>query len=99
MTAVRRPAHRWQMTRRGFLGSVATLATATPLLAQSSPPVPVSRLNHMMLSVSDPGRSLEWYQGLFGMPIAARQGNTVLLRVGAGPQPYRGFDSLARISV
>ena len=40
----------------------------------------------MTLSVSDPARSLEWYQGLFGMPIAARQANTVILRVGDGPQ-------------
>ena len=40
----------------------------------------------MTLSVSDPAQSLEWYQGLFGMPVAARQANTVILRVGAGPQ-------------
>jgi catechol 2,3-dioxygenase-like lactoylglutathione lyase family enzyme len=31
-------------------------------------------------------RSLEFYQGLFGMPIQARHGDTVLLRVGAGPK-------------
>ena len=40
----------------------------------------------MTISVSDPARSLEWYQGLFGMPIAARQASTVILRVGNGPQ-------------
>jgi catechol 2,3-dioxygenase-like lactoylglutathione lyase family enzyme len=43
-------------------------------------------LNHLTLSVSDPKRSLEFYQGLFGMPIQARQADTVLLRIGAGPQ-------------
>jgi catechol 2,3-dioxygenase-like lactoylglutathione lyase family enzyme len=36
--------------------------------------------------VSDPKRSLDFYQGLFGMPIQARQGQTTLLGIGAGPQ-------------
>ena len=40
----------------------------------------------MTLSVSDPKRSLDFYQGLFGMPVQARQGQTTLLRIGAGPQ-------------
>src|SRR5262249_24188565 len=31
-------------------------------------------------------RSVEFYQGLFGMPVAARQGPTTILRIGAGPQ-------------
>jgi catechol 2,3-dioxygenase-like lactoylglutathione lyase family enzyme len=41
----------------------------------------------MTLYVSDPKRSLEFYQGLFGMPIQFRQGNAGgLLRIGPGPQ-------------
>jgi catechol 2,3-dioxygenase-like lactoylglutathione lyase family enzyme len=41
----------------------------------------------MTLYVSDPKRSLEFYQGLFGMPIQFRQGNAGgLLRIGTGPQ-------------
>jgi catechol 2,3-dioxygenase-like lactoylglutathione lyase family enzyme len=40
----------------------------------------------MTLFVSDPKRSLEFYQGLFGMPVQARQGNSALLRIGPGPQ-------------
>ena len=40
----------------------------------------------MTLTVSDVKRSVDFYQGLFGMPIQARQGSTVLLRIGAGPQ-------------
>ena len=43
-------------------------------------------LNHFTLAVSDVKRSLDFYQGLFGMPIQARQGSTVLLRMGNGPQ-------------
>ncbi len=78
-------ARQW-VTRRTFLGSLAALAAAPRSFAQTGPPIPVSSINHMTLSVSDPAQSLEWYQGLFGMPVAARQANTVILRVGAGPQ-------------
>jgi catechol 2,3-dioxygenase-like lactoylglutathione lyase family enzyme len=46
----------------------------------------VRALNHMTLFVSNPKRSLEFYQGLFGMPIQARQGDSALLRIGPGPQ-------------
>ena len=74
------------VSRRVFLGSLAGLAVAPRSLAQAGPPIPVTAINHMTLSVSDSARSLEWYQGLFGMPIAARQASTVILRVGAGPQ-------------
>ena len=77
---------RGQVTRRVFLGSLAAMAVAPPTLAQAGPPIPVRAINHMTLSVSDQARSLEWYQGLFGMPIAARQARTVVLRVGDGPQ-------------
>ena len=82
-TALRDLRH---VTRRVFLGSLAMLVAAPRSFAQATPPVPVSAINHMTLNVSDPVRSLEWYQGLFGMPIVARQANTVVLRVGDGPQ-------------
>src|SRR5712692_11566556 len=77
-----------QIDRRSFLRCIPMLAVAPRLLAQSSgnPPIPVRALNHMTLSVSDPKRSLDFYQGLFGMPVQARQGQTTLLRIGAGPQ-------------
>jgi catechol 2,3-dioxygenase-like lactoylglutathione lyase family enzyme len=61
---------------------IPTLAT----LPQAGPPIPVQTLNHMTLRVSDPAASLAWYQGLFGMPIAARQAEAVQLQVGDGPQ-------------
>jgi len=80
-----------QITRRTFLGSMAALAVAgysgkNSSAAVGDPPIPVRAINHMTLSVSDPAASLEWYQGLFGMPIAARQGNTIVLQIGEGPQ-------------
>jgi catechol 2,3-dioxygenase-like lactoylglutathione lyase family enzyme len=79
-----------QLSRRTFLGSLAALAVSgcgnDSASAQTNPPIPVQSINHMTLSVSDPAASLAWYQGLFGMPIAARQGNTIVLQVGDGPQ-------------
>ena len=77
---------RGRVSRRVFLGALGASALAPRSFAQASPPIPITAINHMTLSVSDPARSLEWYQGLFGMPIAARQANTVILRVGDGPQ-------------
>ena len=75
-------------SRRMFMGSLAALAIAPRSFAQTPrlSPIPVTTINHMTISVSDPERSLEWYQGLFGMPIVARQADTVILRVGNGPQ-------------
>ena len=90
-----------QLGRRTFLGSLAALAvtgcssddssdtsdgSTEATLPQTGPPIPVQTINHMTLSVSDPAASLAWYQGLFGMPIAARQAETVVLQVGDGPQ-------------
>lgn len=43
-------------------------------------------LNHVELAVSDPARTIEFYQGLFGLPIQARRGGTTILRIGDGPQ-------------
>ena len=91
-----------RLTRRSFLGSLAAAAAAptalTALAARpgraaaqeaggaASPPIPVRSWNHMTLTVTDIGRSREFYQGLFGMTIAARQARTLILRVGEGPQ-------------
>ena len=82
--------------RRTFLMSVSVAALAPSLMDNEaaralgnqagSPPMRVRGLNHMTLAVSDPKRSIEFYQGLFGMPIQARQGPTVLLSIGSGPQ-------------
>ena len=77
---------RIQMNRRRFLGSLGALAVTPTLRAQPASPIPVLAINHMTLRVSDPTRSVEWYQELFGLPIAARQANTIVLRIGDGPQ-------------
>ena len=74
------------ITRRRLLGSLPALAAARAMAQSATPPLPARKLSQMTLNVSDLKRSLEFYQGLFGMPIQARQGSRVLLRVGAGPQ-------------
>ena len=74
------------MTRRELLATLPALALAPRAFAQGKPQIAVKGFNHFTLSVSDIKRSLDFYQGLFGMPIQARQGQTAVLRIGAGPQ-------------
>jgi catechol 2,3-dioxygenase-like lactoylglutathione lyase family enzyme len=75
------------ISRRRLLLSLPSLALLPRAIAHAAgAPIKVRALNHMTLSVSDPKRSVDFYQGLFGMPIAARQGPTTILRIGSGPQ-------------
>ena len=84
------------MSRRQLLLSLPALAIVPGLRRApwsvaaapqaGTPPIRVRTLSHFGLAVADPKRSVEFYQGLFGMPIQARSGTTTLLRVGAGPQ-------------
>lgn len=74
--------------RRNFLVALPALAYAPRLIAQTAAPAPfrATALSQLTLTVSDVAKSLDFYQGLFGMPVQARQGSTVLLRIGAGPK-------------
>ena len=76
------------LDRRTFLAALPALALTPRMFAQSAaaPPFRVNGLSQITLTVSDVKRSLDFYQGLFGMPIQARQGSTILLRIGAGPR-------------
>lgn len=76
------------LRRRGFLGGLGALAVAPSGFAKTAAPPPISlvAINHTKIRVPDPARSLAWYQSLFGLPIVARQGTTVILRIGEGPQ-------------
>jgi catechol 2,3-dioxygenase-like lactoylglutathione lyase family enzyme len=77
------------LTRRQLLKSLAGLATlplAPRVFAQNAAPIRVRGINHVTLSVSDVKRSVDFYQGLFGMPVISRQGMTANLQIGAGPQ-------------
>ena len=76
-----------EMTRREVLLSLPALALARGAFAQAAtPPIRVKGINHVTLSVSDVKRSVDFYQGLFGMPVISRQGMTTNLRIGDGPQ-------------
>ena len=59
---------------------------ASRVFAQGVAPIRVRGINHVTLAVSDVKRSVEFYQGLFGMPVINRQGTTTGLQIGAGPQ-------------
>jgi catechol 2,3-dioxygenase-like lactoylglutathione lyase family enzyme len=75
------------MTRRELLLSVPAAVLARRAFAQTgNPPIRVRGINHVTLSVSDVKRSVDFYQGLFGMSVTSRQGMTTNLQIGAGPQ-------------
>lgn len=73
--------------RRGFLASLPALALAPRVAPQAKPQIKTRGINHVTLIVADLKRSVDFYQGLFGMPVQARAGSTdVALRIGSGPQ-------------
>jgi catechol 2,3-dioxygenase-like lactoylglutathione lyase family enzyme len=75
------------LDRRHFLAALPALALAPRLGAQAAPgQLTVRGLSQLTLTVSDVGRSLKFYQDLFGMPVQARQGDMLFLRIGSGPQ-------------
>lgn len=74
-----------QFDRRTLLLTLPALA-ATRAFGQTPAAFKVNGLSQIVLTVSNVKQSLDFYQGLFGMPIQARQGSTVLLRVGNGPR-------------
>ena len=81
-----------EISRRLFLTSLPILAAAPRLgagalqTASGAAPFRTTGLSQLTLTVSDVKRSVDFYQGLFGMPIQARQGSSVYLRIGAGPR-------------
>jgi len=88
-----------QISRRDILLSLTALIVArAPGEAQPlTPPVAARTLNHVSISVSDIKRSVDFYQGLFGMTVKSQQGvganvtaggdgTVVNLAPGAGPE-------------
>jgi catechol 2,3-dioxygenase-like lactoylglutathione lyase family enzyme len=77
----------FKLSRRDLLLSLPALSVARRVLAQSGTKFKIRALNHMTIRVTDPKRTIEFYQTLFGMPIQAHQGpGTTVLRIGPGPQ-------------
>ncbi|HMD36598.1 MAG TPA: VOC family protein [Vicinamibacterales bacterium] len=87
------PAH---IDRRGFLAALPALViphsafglprSAFRLGQGAKPQIRTRGINHVKLIVADMKRSIDFYQGLFGMPAQARSSSEVALRVGNGPQ-------------
>jgi len=80
-----------EISRRKLLLSIPALAPAFALVPRifaqaAKPSVQVKGINHFALSVSDVKKSVDFYQAVFGMPVQQRQGSTVILRIGSGPQ-------------
>ena len=74
------------ISRRELLLALPGLALAHRLVAQAGPaPLRVLGLSQVTLAVSDVARSVAFYQRLFGLPVQARHGAAVLLRLGDGP--------------
>jgi catechol 2,3-dioxygenase-like lactoylglutathione lyase family enzyme len=72
------------MTRRSALLALSTTMVSPALMAQPTRPrIQTSRLNNVMVAVSNLEHSAAFYERLFGPP--ARQGDAVVFRVGEGP--------------
>jgi len=73
--------------RRLMLQLLALSPLSMKLHAQNAAGhIAVQKLHCFSLRVTDVARSLAFYQGLFGMPVQARNGDVVCLRIGDGPQ-------------
>ena len=76
--------------RRHLLGGAAVLAGQTlvpaSLFAQQRATIRVEKLNYFEIRVSNPARSLAFYQGLFGLPVQSRSGGRLLLKIGEDNQ-------------
>lgn len=73
-------------SRRHVLLSLSALVAPRLRAQTAAATIRVRGINHVTLAVSDVTRSVDFYQGLFGMPVLSRQGSTTNLRVGDGPQ-------------
>src|SRR5579859_531532 len=75
------------LDRRGFLVSLPALALAPRMTAQpAKPQIKARGINHVLLTVSDLQRSIDFYQGLFGLTLRRTSSSNVQLAIGSGPQ-------------
>ena len=73
------------ISRRLVTAAIPALALARYAAAQPGT-IRLRKLNCFEIRVADIQASVEFYQGLFGLPVQARDRNRVCLRVGDGPQ-------------
>lgn len=75
------------LSRRELLGALALLVAASPAAATQGAAKPVGTvksMNHVSIFVPNVQKSVEFYQGLFGMPLLTRQDPGINLSAGAG---------------
>jgi len=76
------------INRRHFLacsaGAAGSVLLPNGLLAQSG--IRLEKLNYFEVCVSDPARSIDFYQAVFGMPVQSRVGNRTFLKIGENNQ-------------
>lgn len=73
------------MTRRELLGALTVLLIAAPAATAAEPAIgTVRQLNHVTVFVQNVQKSLDFYQGLFGMPVLTSQPPGVNLKAGTG---------------
>lgn len=83
-------------SRRQLLFALSLLPlTSLPLTsvsiaqqADEAPTITTTGLHSFGLRVTDVERSVAFYQGLFGSPVAARIGDKVVLQIGDGPEYF-----------
>jgi len=76
-----------RLGRRQFLIGVPSVLAARRLLAQApGKPIRLRAYSHVALTVTDPNRSIDFYQGLFGLSVLTRAADGGRLQIGAGPQ-------------
>jgi catechol 2,3-dioxygenase-like lactoylglutathione lyase family enzyme len=78
----------YRLSRRRAAASLAALALVPYAFAQPGT-LRLRKINCFELCVRDVAASVAFYQRVFGMPVQARAGDRVSLRIGAGPQHLR----------
>jgi catechol 2,3-dioxygenase-like lactoylglutathione lyase family enzyme len=72
------------ISRRELLGTLAALLAVAPAAKAAEPAIgTVKQVNHVTIFVQDVQKSVDFYQGLFGMPVLTMQPPGVNLRAGA----------------
>ena len=100
-----------RMARRDFVMALTALVVVQPKVSgQAAAPIDVGTLNHVSIGVADVQRSVDFYQGLFGMAVKSRQGTAdnvsaggsaaVVVNLAPGPGPeFVGIYQAAESSV
>ena len=72
------------ISRRELLGTLAALVVAVPVATAAEPAIgTVKQVNHVTVFVQNVQKSVDFYQGLFGMPVLTAQPPGINLKAGA----------------